>query len=127
MIKMLITMTLLLATYQYYEQKITGTYSYCSFDCYTLTLNNDSSFLLIDKHGELDIIRTSKGVFSITDDTLTIEEITRFFKTSIRIDSSSDKLETHKFIILPDGQLQSQSFVFLNDPRRKNYSYFKKI
>src|SRR5271155_5547744 len=106
------SMILILTTLFFsWSQDIGGTYNYCCFDCYWLTLNEDSSFVLIDESGEWNIKRTSKGLFRITGDTLTIEEKTRKFESNATIDTSGDKLTTYKFVILSNGQLQSESFI----------------
>jgi hypothetical protein len=81
---------------------------------------------LIDNHGEWDIKRTSQGLFRIVGDTLMIEEKIRTFETNMKIDTSLDELNTYKFLILNNEQLQSESFICVQNPRKKEYSYFKK-
>ena len=117
---------LILTSFIFQDDNLEGTYSYCCFSCYDLTLGKDNNFVLKETAGEWDTQRISKGKYIVTGDTIKIKELSRQFLSITTIDTTSDVLTSYEFIILKNGQLKSESFNCVLNPRYKEYSYFIK-
>lgn len=118
----------LLASTMFEKIDITGEYR--SWQCGELLLeiNRDSTFKLNYSHFDIDYSRISTGTYTIYEDTLFLFELSKYYDSSVTLDTIQDKKRTYLFIIENNCRLKNQSLFCgaYNARLPNNWAYFEK-
>ncbi len=110
---------LTVALLQHLDAQVAGTYISDDRNYYKLELKDDSTFTLDDHHYDWDLIRYSSGNWSISGDSIICMENKKWYKTSVKIDTSNDQLFRIRFIRDDKGSLRTYDIRSYDSPRKK--------